>query len=528
MLNRYQVENHRIEAVAETCRRSLYEFVKRSWHVVEPGTVFVDNWHVKAMCDHLEAVTSGNILKLLINIAPGLMKSLLTCVFWPAWEWTNDPTLRSQFGSYDEGLAVRDSVRTRDLILSDWYQLHFDPTWRLKPDANEKSYFVNTQQGARRSFGMNGKVTGFRADKLVIDDPLNARDRYSRNVKELCINIFDKVLSTRVNDPRQARFVVIMQRLAYDDLAGHLLEVGGYEHLCLPSEFDPKRKAFTSIGWEDPRTEPGELLFPEFHTAEVLRGLREDTLGSDDYEGQHQQNPVPTEGGGFKDGWWQYWEWQDERAALIRLHGKDGWTELIRLDQCRMFATVDPAVGLKEKNDPTDYGIWAVTPASKMLLLIDDINERMEEPESIQRALGLKLAWPRLQQFVVEDNGVGRPLAQNLRNEGLAVKSISMSVDKLVASTTARVRSESGRVFLPSGAQWLPVWKTELHLFPNGNHDDRVTGISLAAEEVFPGEASIVGSRIVPVQAVMPGIMRGQAPSRGLLGKPPSIDRNRR
>src|SRR5215472_6890803 len=107
---------------AEKARRDFYEFVVQAWQVLEPDTPFVDGMHVRAICEHLQAVTEGRIRNLIINIPPGHAKSLLVAVFWPAWVWITHPETRWLFSSYREPLATRDSVKCRRLIESDWYQ----------------------------------------------------------------------------------------------------------------------------------------------------------------------------------------------------------------------------------------------------------------------------------------------------------------------------------------------------------------------------------------------------------------------
>jgi hypothetical protein len=52
MLNRSRLK-------AEKARRSLLEFVRQAWHVLEPEVPFVDGIHVRAICDHLQAVSEG-------------------------------------------------------------------------------------------------------------------------------------------------------------------------------------------------------------------------------------------------------------------------------------------------------------------------------------------------------------------------------------------------------------------------------------------------------------------------------------
>lgn len=146
---------------AEKARRSLHEFVRQAWPVVEPATSFIDNWHVGAICEHLEAVTRGEITRLLINIAPGLAKSLLVAVLWPAWIWPHRPSWRGLFSSYAYELAERDSVRCRSLIRSDWYQQFMEAGgWSIVSDQDTKGHFANTASGFRFSTSVSATATG--------------------------------------------------------------------------------------------------------------------------------------------------------------------------------------------------------------------------------------------------------------------------------------------------------------------------------------------------------------------------------
>src|ERR1700722_6960847 len=102
----------------------LIAFVRYFWHILEPQTPFVDGWTMWALCEHLEAVTAGKITRLLINVPPGFSKSLLTDVFWPAWEWgpMDMAHLRYVAFSYSASLTERDNGKFRDLISHDNYQ----------------------------------------------------------------------------------------------------------------------------------------------------------------------------------------------------------------------------------------------------------------------------------------------------------------------------------------------------------------------------------------------------------------------
>jgi len=137
----------RLRLKEQKARRRFREFIPLAWDTAEPARPFLPNWHIDAIADHLQAVADGEIQRLVINISPGHAKSLLVSVLWPAWMWVRNPKWRALFASYAADLAVRDSVRCRSLIESEWYQAMFRPEWQLSTDQNTKSLFENTEKG---------------------------------------------------------------------------------------------------------------------------------------------------------------------------------------------------------------------------------------------------------------------------------------------------------------------------------------------------------------------------------------------
>jgi len=108
--NAPEIELQRIQA--EIARRSLHEFVRLAWPILEPATPFVDSMHVEAICLHLQAISENRLRHLIINVPPGHAKSLLAAVFWPVWDWIHNPARRWLFASYSADLSVRDRVRS--------------------------------------------------------------------------------------------------------------------------------------------------------------------------------------------------------------------------------------------------------------------------------------------------------------------------------------------------------------------------------------------------------------------------------
>jgi len=247
--------NVRIKVERELATRSLREFVSQAWSIVEPSRVFIPGWHIDAIIDHLEAVSYGHIRRLLINVPPRHMKSLLVSVFWPAWEWTRWPERRWLYSSYAANLSARDSLVCRRLIESPWYRARWGHIFVLTGDQNVKTRFENNRSGYRLSTSVGGSVTGEGGDRLVCDDPHKVDEVESDGVRKGTLDWWDTTMSTRVNDPKTTAMVVVAQRCHQQDLSGHLLEQGGWEHLCLPAEYEGPSHT-TSIGFTDPRRNP--------------------------------------------------------------------------------------------------------------------------------------------------------------------------------------------------------------------------------------------------------------------------------
>jgi predicted phage terminase large subunit-like protein len=282
----------------EAANRSLAEFAKQSWHVLEPATPLKWGWVLDAICEHLEAISNGEIQNLLATVPPGTMKSLLTSVIWPAWEWGPKNLQEKRFLStaHSLNLAIRDTVKSRRLIKSKWYQERWPV--ELEADQDTKSKFENSRTGFREASAFT-KMTGVRGDRVILDDPISAFDADSDAELYNARIAFTETLPTRINNDKSS-IAVIMQRLNKADVAGIILEKElDFVHLMVPMEFEVDRKCHTAIGWSDPRTEEGELMFPERFPRTQVETLKAQ-MGAYATAGQLQQRPSPRGGGIFK------------------------------------------------------------------------------------------------------------------------------------------------------------------------------------------------------------------------------------
>lgn len=309
-----ELERYRDEIAASLAEERLSKYTRLLWSVIEPGRKLIGGWAMDAIDEHLEAVTAGQIRWLLINVPPGFRKSLETCVFWPSWEWgpQRRPDLRYGFIGYRGALTLPNNRKLRQLVESDTYRRLW-PHVQIVDDQNTKIFFETTATGSAFATSIGGTVMGKRWDRWVLDDPNSTKETESEAKLDEARQFVTEVLPTRVNDPRTAAGVTIMQRTGERDVAGLLIESGLIDcHLCIPMEWRKGHPYIhypdrcTAIGWCDPRTEDGELAFPErFPREEVEQLKRRLTAEGGDYAvaSQLDQLPIPRGGGMFQEEW---------------------------------------------------------------------------------------------------------------------------------------------------------------------------------------------------------------------------------
>jgi predicted phage terminase large subunit-like protein len=472
-----------LEIDCELATRSLREFVRQAWPIVEPATPFVLGWHIDAIIEHLEGVSSGQIRNLLINVPPRHMKSLLVSVFLPAWEWIRRPELRWLYSSYGAQLSIRDSIKCRRLIESPWYQTRWGNRYALTSDQNTKGRFDNDRSGYRLSTSVGGAATGEGGDRIICDDPHNVQEAESDSVRKATIDWWDVVMSTRVNDPRTAAKVIVMQRCHQQDLSGHLIEQGGWEHLCLPAEFEGAGCA-TSIGWSDPRTEHGELLWPDRFGPQEIADLKV-SLGSYAAAGQLQQRPSPSGGGIIKRHWFRYFQPRGANLPPVIVRLPDGTLASItaievphRVDE--QIQSWDCAFKDLEDSDYVVGQLWGRV--GSCYLLGDQIRARMDCPTTVKAVRAMSEKWPNCIAKLIEDKANGSAVIQMLSREIPGILPVNPEGGKVARAAAVSPLIEAGNVYLPHPlyAPWVNDFIEECAAFPNGAHDDQVDAMTQA------------------------------------------------
>lgn len=482
-----------MEAVLRNEYLPLGDYTRQAWAIVEPGRVYVHNWHIDAICEHLEAVTRQQIKNLIVNIPPRHMKSLLVSVFWPTWTWTFLPYIRFLCASYAEELAVRDAVKSRRIIQSPWYQQRWGHVFALTGDQNRKQRYENDRSGFRVATSVGGVATGEGGDVIVVDDPHKAKGVESDAQRQSVIEWWDKTMSTRVNDPQTSSRVIIMQRLHVEDLIGHIEEQMGqggeqYELLVLPAEYEPTTYV-ASAGFRDPRAEPGELLWPERFPRSVIEVLKV-ALGPYGTAGQLQQRPAPLSGGIFKRHWWGYWIPKGVELPPVRVRMPGG-----TLHECAQVELPGDLLVQAQSWDmnftKTTDGSWVVGQAWARQsykhadkFLLDQVRGRWEFTEAIEEVRKLSDRWPLTRAKYVENKANGPAVISTLKREISGLLPYEPHGDKKARAVAITPDVAAGNVWLPHPAiaPWVKDFVMRFANFPN-DADDEVDALSQMLDE---------------------------------------------
>lgn len=472
-------------------KESLEEFFKAVWPIIEPEKELVWNWHHSYLAEELGRrmkMVGNNDVRvddLLINVPPGTTKSTLVTIVFPVWCWLSYPGMKFITASYDESLAIFHAVKSRDIIKSDWFLELFSDIFILKFDVQKKSEYQNNHGGHRIAVGVGGGSTGKHGDFYIVDDPINPKKAASPLQIDTVNDWWDKTVVNRMVEPSVSQKIVVMQRLALKDLTGHCLgkPEGKYFHICLPAESTKKVK-------------PKPEFLSEFYVDGLLDVVRlprrvltffYGEMGSNEYAGQYDQNPIAEGGNLAKPEWFGYFNLQKLEARAFEANKKLTWDVFI-----------DGAYTEDELNDPS--ALLCTTFFENDLYIRDVAEVWMELPELVTFVPSFvgRNGMNGESRIIIEPKASGMSVAQMLRR----LTNMNVILDKPPKDgKTERFKSklpfmEGRRVYLLEGAGWVPMFLNQILAFPSpAAHDDIADCLVMAIDRVDGGRAgsSILG-----------------------------------
>jgi predicted phage terminase large subunit-like protein len=457
----------------ELCEKDHVSFT-RYFFTKRKRQKLILNSHHHVIGKTLDRVFSGEITRLIVNIAPRYTKTEEVVISFIARGFAINPSSEFIHASYADSLVMRNSMTIKDLILHESFQ-ELWPMSLKKDSQSKRAWRIADYDGGLLAVPSGGTITGFGAGlmqegftgALVIDDPLKPKDAYSDAMRSKINNQMTDTFLSRLAH-KKVPIIVVMQRIHEDDMTGFLLNGGTGEkwhHLCLPCEITDETKIYKKsefpYGIPIDYDIPNGALWEYKHSLSDLEQMRK----SDPYTtaAQYDQRPTPLGGGIFKDEWWHYYPGNVPPDFEFR------------------FITGDTAQKTKEHNDRSVFGCWGVS--GNKLYLIDVVKGKWESPE-LRKVLKEfyykhrhhsapigKLRW-----VYIEDKSSGTDLVQTLENE-MPILPIQRNVDKVTRAMDTVPYMASGKVYIPDDAEWVSDFKDEIRKFTplmSHKYDDQV------------------------------------------------------
>lgn len=472
-----------IQLLQALLRQDFKVFVRKVFSEVSPQSVYQDNWHIDVICAELEKMIRGENNRLIINLPPRYMKSIICSVALPAFILGNFPAETIVCVSYADELAKKLAVDCRRVMESAWYRRAF-PNTRLAANRREIMDFETTRGGGRYSSTVGGTLTGRGGNWIIIDDPIKPADANSDLIRNKVNEWYGSTLYSRLNDKKNGKILLIMQRTHEQDLTGFLVESkAGFTHIVIPLIAIQEEHWVWERGLDGFRRRfhrnryPGEPLHPLREGLLEIEKVKQ-SMGRIAFASQCQQDPLALGGNFVKWEWFKRYSWEELEQSVYR-----GEFSILQM----MFSW-DLAIKRGKENDysvcicalRTDKG-WYVLDVKRWKLELPELVKAgyayMEEKRSLFKRLRYGLSF----KILVEEAGCGIGFLQEMqrRYSRSAIIPVKPTEDKETRLQNVTPALEAGRCFLPKdGTVWETDFKHEVLGFPNTKHDDQVDALS--------------------------------------------------
>ena len=447
------------------CRYDFTTFVGMVFRTLWPNKPYLYNWHIEAMAVQLMKTRTGECNRLIVNMPPRMLKSVVMSVAWPAWVLGHDTSAEIMCISYGDDLVKDLGNLSLTLMQSERYQKVF-PNVKLHKRAVAASDIRIIGGGRRLGISAGGQITGRGANIIIIDDPIKASDARTKQ-RESINTWFDENIYQRLNNKNTGVIILIMQRLHLFDLTGYLLDKqeGHWKQLCLPAIAEQDEDYELSDGGVYCR-KMDEILHPAHESQQMLDHFKQ-FHGAYHFAAQYQQQPA------------------SDKDALVR---KEWFVQVpaAKWPSLNYFTSIymswDTANNVGEAND---YSVGILVGyRNHHYYVLDIVRKKMQFPELLKTIESYRYYERRKVKLIVEDAASGQAIIQALRHGRTAVKSHKPLGDKFLRLSSVSGIIESGFVHVPERAPWLDEFFLEVTRFPNVLHDDQVDALSQALNHI--------------------------------------------
>jgi predicted phage terminase large subunit-like protein len=441
--------------VSALCRKDFLSFAAKCFGHIYPGKELVRNWHHEAIAYQLMRIIEGKTTNLIINVPPRSLKSFFVSVVFPAYLLGIRPSFRIVCASYSQDLSIPLAVEFRKIVESDWYKKLFNVAPPIK---NTDAEYHTAVGGTRYTTSVGGTLTGRGGDLIIIDDPLNGIEAYSKPAREKVIGWFTGTAGSRLDDKRTGAIIVVMQRLHQDDLTDFLVQQGGWDQLKLPAVAPADLDI--EIGWRKAHHWKGGTALEEVREPLPVLARLKRQFGLYAFNAQYLQEPLPPTGNMLKDHWLRY---------VDVLPSPQSGDQIVQ--------SWDTAMKASDANDYSVCETFRVRNKNEFYL-IDVFRDRIEFPDLVRKVVELSSRF-LANAILIEDRVSGTSLIQEAKRRGVqSVMGIAPSSDKLSRMMAQTPKLEAGSLILPRSAPWQADFKSEYLGFPSGQYDDQMDALS--------------------------------------------------
>ncbi len=456
-------------------RTDFYSFVQRVFYEVSGGQILSPNWHIHLLCDQLERARRGEIKRLIINVPPRSLKSIVVNVAFTVWLLAHNPREKVISASYSNDLADTFARDCKRVMTAPWFKELF-PNCIIAGDQTSAADFKTTARGGRFSTSVESTFTGRGGNFIIIDDPIKASDAMSESARNKVIEWYQHTLLSRLDNQENGVIILIMQRVHENDLTGYLLENSDeWTHIKIPEVATTDEK--WTAGTTTYTRRSGTVLHEKYMSLARAQDLQQ-TLGTYVWSAQYQQEPCPAEGGIIKESWLHYYT--DKTFDINNV--------------ARVFISWDTAnkTGATNAYSAACVILLARDGGRHKFFLLDVVRGKWEMPDLMKQTIDLYNGWRHVYpgyrmpvKLLIEDKASGTQLIQLLNaqrdSDGYRfdIDAVKPDTDKVSRLMGVSAYIENGTLqFSQDEKPWWSDFKKELLGFPGTKYKDQVDALS--------------------------------------------------